>query len=223
MAYGCGALIRHGADRFDRVVLSIDQPALGPVRTAEISISRLREFAATLTALGERIARGDAPRVPGAKQCKWCSFADRCPERAAWVLDEGGLVALPDTGELPLADALTPTQVGRILRAKKEVEAWLDALYVRALRDAEVGVPTPGLKLVAGRAGNRTWCDESQVAALGDIAFERVLMSPAKLEKALGKGSAIPATVQAEGRPQLVPIEDKRPAMTLVDALDILD
>ena len=52
---------------------------------------------------------------------------------------------------------------------------------------------------------------------LGDAAFERVLLSPAKVEKAklIDKKALADLVTQAEGKPALVPENDKRPAITL--------
>ena len=84
----------------------------------------------------------------------------------------------------------------------------------------------PGFKLVEGRA-NRKYSNQDDVAAKLKAAgideavmFERSLLGITAMEKAIGKkvftevlGGLI---VKPEGKPTLVPVEDKRPALASV-------
>jgi hypothetical protein len=75
----------------------------------------------------------------------------------------------------------------------------------------------------------RKWEDESDAIIkldllLGDEAYERKLLTPAKAEKALGKNRAKEIQdliIKPEGKPTLAPESDKRPSINIsVDDFD---
>lgn len=217
MIYALRALVNHKAAKTVR--LRIDQPRVaGGGSTWELPAEELRAFGDEVRAAAAATKVKDAPLVPSEKGCKWCPVAAQCPALAAQSLatvefDNLGPVYLPPT-------ALTPEQRSNILRNKAQIESWLDGLHTQALLDALSGREVPGFKAVEGRRGSRTWSDQGAVeiqTLLGDAAFERVLLSPAKVEKAklIDKKALADLVTQAEGKPALVPENDKRPAITL--------
>lgn len=176
------------------------------------------------------------PRVAGA-WCRWCRDK-ACPQLGKKALAEaqmdfGSVLYAAETGAglIPPSHVsqLTPKQAARLLEAADIIEAWLKAARAVALDFAKQGT-LPGYKIVAGRKGTRKWGDELEASAairaagLDPYVFE--VRSPAHLEKALGRKGMAPFAgfiVQAEGRPELAPVADKRPAIALDPAADFRD
>lgn len=227
MAYALG-LLRH-APKAGRVLLRIDQPRTpGFGSSWEITTAELRAWGASVLrpAALEALSKG-APLAPSDEACRWCAAKAQCPALAAHALEVAGFSDLTVPPVLPLA--LTPAQRSVVLRHREQIEGWLSALAGAAMADAEAGLPVPGFKLVAGRRGNRAWLEGSEptvVSILKERAYENKLVSPATAEKLLGKGgkeAIAPLVVQAEGKPLLVPDDDKRPALTVGAVFDVIE
>lgn len=122
----------------------------------------------------------------------WCGF---CPAKAvcpalrgelgrALAPVKGGEVIFPDAKLLPV-DTLA-----KILDHKDLLEKWLEAVAAHAQSILESGGAVPGYQLSKKRA-NRRWKSEEEVAQkfveLGDKIFNIKLLSPAQLEKIVGK------------------------------------
>lgn len=120
---------------------------------------------------------------------------------------------------------LTNDQLADIAPKLDLVEDWCSGIRAELERRLKEGQSVPGLKLVAGKKGNRAWSDEGMAAqllqpVLGDKAFTRKLITPSQAEKQLKDGFEPFKTLvtQAEGKPTVVPASDKRPA--ILTALD---
>lgn len=119
---------------------------------------------------------------------------------------------------------MTEEQIVEVLTNAPQIEKWLKAVKDYALDAALGGIEFPGMKLVAGRS-TRSYSDEEALldslhdAGVEDaLIYERNLLSPAKLEKLLGKKEygriAAPYVTVAPGKPTLVPETDKRDRLT---------
>lgn len=175
----------------------------------------------------------DAPIRPGTKQCQFCLAAryGTCKARAVMLLD----LAKSDFDSIETASSLgvvmpmlppsafTPEERSAILLHRPMFEALFEDLHRMAYHDAEKGRPVPGLKMVDGRAGPRSWKDPQKASIvltsrLGTDAYEpKKLISPAKAEEAIGKKEFAlvmkPFVTQSESKPILVPEADKRAAL----------
>jgi hypothetical protein len=117
-----------------------------------------------------------------------------------------------------------------VLLSKGTIEKYLKQLQEEAYKDAEMGREVPGMKMVAGRRGKRSFVDPVRAEVilkknLGDEAFlPRALISPPQLEKLVGKKQyreVYARYVQmGESRPILVPESD--PGEPIRDALSDL-
>lgn len=210
----------------------------------EISTAELLEFGEVMAAAGRAADEPDAPLVAGEKQCRFCDARNRRPKPGqlsgcatydAFMLDViGAQFDQMDAGDDPvLCRDLTAERRSWIVKHAKLFEQFLAKLHDDTMEDARAGKPTPGLKLVAGRRGDRKWSDEAAaeallVGALGDGAFVRKLKTPAAAEKELapkrgkpGKpvewASLVQLVTQDDGKPVLVPEDDERPALKTVD------
>lgn len=217
----------------DTVSLIIEQPRCANAgRFYEpwvIEFEDLLRFGNLMTSAYEAAKQPDAPRVPGEKQCQWCPLKNSCSAYDSWMFEMLGnpFENLEGTLQLPASCALTPERRCEIVRNKSLIESWLGVLHQQTLDDALNGRPTPGLKAVQGKRGDRKWINEESpnlllTAAIGEDRFVKKLISPAQAEKLLAPGKkkkGDPKTwdalnrlvVQSEGSPILVSEKDKRP------------
>lgn len=167
---------------------------------------------------------------PGEKQCRWCPAFSVCPaaadfSRRVTEVDFDDLDATPAPAEkVRAADMAT---LEKWAKATDYVQDWAKAVMAELERRLFDGQPSAEYKLVEGKRGARAFTDESAVEGivtpvLGDKAFKRSLMTPTQLQKLLEKGHAFTwkalqeYIAQSEGRPKVVHVSDKRPAIKAV-------
>ena len=115
---------------------------------------------------------------------------------------------------------LTDEEVETILSRVDELIAWASDIKEYALQAALRGKHWDGWKLVEGRA-NRRYTDEQAVAqtviAAGYDPYESALRGITAMEKTLGKTAfhdlLARLVEKPQGKPTLVPLSDKRPAI----------
>jgi len=130
----------------------------------------------------------------------------------------------------PQPEVLTVEQLSHVLNQSKAIENWLKAVHAYALNELKNGREIPGWKLVAGRR-SRKWKDDNKVADYflsngllkEDQLYETKILSPAKVEKLLGKEAKKEKQFQSlinvvDGKPSLAKADDKRPALTFNSA-----
>lgn len=188
MLYGLGAWNDFGTVYdIHEIGLHIFQPRINNVSTFEVSLNDLLLWGETVKPRAQLAAKGAGSYKSG-EHCRFCPHAGSCVALAASCFNEvekhGGADAVP---------SLTPEQVGEVLKLEPIITAWLKAVKDRALTKMLDGEAVPGFKVVEGR-GSRAWADELEVAKLLTVAgYERQdytkteLLSPAAMEKALGK------------------------------------
>lgn len=211
------------------VHLSIVQPRdrndSRPIRTWSLTRQELAMFTTRIGAKAHQALHGEAVFAPSDKACKFCPAKGICSAFATQ-----GLTALPPEARvinLPDPGALTREQRVQVLKAKRVLTEWMDAVTVQELSDLMAGAEPMGFKLVEGRA-NRTWVDSDAALKLlnnhltiDELRPRADLISPAQAEKAL-KGITLSTKFEnklqslitrPEGKPTLVPEDDKRPAI----------
>jgi len=221
MLYALGAL--KVVEQVQEVHLHIVQPrrpdANDVVHRIEVlSRSFFQAFENEVATRVSMTAAEDAALVPG-EHCRFCPAQTTCPALREYSLDAAkDAFGVPECPPTP--KSLSAQQVGRLLSAADTIEVWLRAVREHAMGLARQGIPVPGWKLVQ-RLGNRRWTDPAAVAAELQAAgidpyLPRELLSPAQVEKRLGKSAR--ATVDRLAvRPvtgvQLTTEDDKRPAL----------
>ena len=220
--YALGVLGLEGVDKFDTVRLSIVQPRCeeSGVTHWEIPISELLSFRDNvLIPAVDATSSPDAEYHPSEKACKWCAGRCICPALGHGIAEAMNTsLAVPvQKIELPEPESLTDEQIRRVMELMPLVKPFFDSVAEYALSRALNGDIIEGYKLVQGRRGNRAWADESVVenlfSDLGDDLYEKKLLSPAKLEKIVGKEAIDPLVVRAEPKLSLAPLSDKRQAV----------
>lgn len=230
LCYALGVVNRYHNRGIGAVELIVVQPrcphSKGPVRRWETDAVTLLEFEDTLATAALATEAPDAPLKAG-EWCKFCKAEAVCPAKQARVLDitKAEFGPYDDAPTLPVVTAMSPDEIGRILRLRHEIGSWLNRVDEFAHAEATHGRGPTGFKLVAKRA-TRKWQDEAGAAAalvdqgLTDIWTEPKLLSPAKVEpKMPGKNKVERAkalealTVKESSGSVLAPIEDPRPAI----------
>lgn len=226
-----------------KVTVIIEQPRVpGAGGSWETTMVRVLEFGEYVKRQLTLSTMPDAPRVPGKKQCRWCRARHTCGARAEWLAETVGLEfdemdeAFIMDADAALPENVTPERRSYILQIAPQIKAWLEDLHKSAYKDAEKGLPTPGMKLVDGRRPKRVWAKNQKHKAerklVDKIGEQKAytapeLLSPAAAEALIGKRHFSDAfgqfVEQGEGHPILVPTTDTRPKKkALVDEFDDL-
>lgn len=193
---------------FDKVILKIIQPSAahadGTVREWETTPAKLREFVKKAKAAVIE-TRSPTARIVAGDWCRWCAAQAVCPAKyaAAQEAAQADFSAVP-TGEkmdkkeivaakLPEVRLMPVAKLAQALAWADTTEAFFAAVRTALTERLEAGEQVPGWKLVDKRA-NRAWADEGAVIAkfsplIGEekLYEPRKLLSPAKLEKVVGK------------------------------------
>lgn len=209
LLYAIGVMDTIECWAFDRIILTIHQPraphAEGRIRRWEVPVSFVKSFAA---AAKEAVARtrDRVTKLTAGDWCRWCRARGICPELAnsvaAGARADFSAIAPQGKGQdggvtpeqsLDAVRQMTTAQLGLALAWEGPAETFFGAVREVIREKLEAGEAVPGWKLVEGRA-IRQWKDEAAVVAtyeptLGKAAlFEPPeLLSPAKLEKVVGK------------------------------------
>lgn len=220
--YGLGAhnMFGHLYD-FKRVRMTVLQPRLSNYDSEELAVSHLLDWGRDVVKPLAKLAwAGEGDLVAGEHCSKgFCRARFQCPARAELANE----IAAQDFA-LTEPKLLTIEQIALILAKADAAIDWLNDVKAYALKQAEKGVEIPGFKLVEGRS-TRKYSNQDNVAAKlrasglpDEVIFEKALRGITALEKDLGKkefarllGDLI---TKPSGKPTLVPVGDKRPAIT---------
>lgn len=214
--YAIGALeaYRH-LYAIERVKMTIFQPRREHVDTEEMSVKDLDLWAdEVVRPIADLASRGEGLFAAGS-WCQFCKIAPRCRKRAEENL------ALARYEFAPSA-TLADSEIEEILSKIPELTTWAGDVQTYALEKALSGKSWSGYKLVEGRS-IRKYTDEKAVKEALDQAgvrdyYKHSLLGIGDMERKLGKsrfseilGSLI---YKPQGKPALVPLSDKRPALT---------
>lgn len=221
MLYALGALHAFGSlYDIETVAVTIYQPRRGNVDTWEISVAELEQWAETeVKPKAELASAGEGEFCPGS-WCQFCKIAPTCRARAEANLQLAKLEFAPPA-------KLSDVEIADVLTRIPQLKTWAADVEAYALSKAvNQGVVFEGFKLVAGRS-IRKYTSETDVAAAAEAAgyrdiYDRKLITLTAMEKLMGKptfneilGDLV---TKPAGKPTLVPVSDKRPALDLVSA-----
>jgi len=233
MIYAVGGLMwlqREQGITPKKVILYIFQPrTVNPIRKWEIDrVDLIMWYKDTLKPAIEQIKSGTTECVPGENQCRWCPVSN-CAAQAKQLVKTAERAFAPFTEEVKpkietaTSSTLNLADISELLPSFKHIKNWIKSLEAYALGKALEGVHVPGHKVVEGRS-NRKWKADEMVIAewLKSKGYEAYddppLLSPSKVEKAMGKKDAeahglTNYITKPPGRPTLVIETDKRPVM----------
>lgn len=209
-----------------------------PTKIWAISLKNLREWAQFISLSVIDITGTKAKFSPSPDACQWCPAKGFCTARAeqqAGTFSQEGIEAvrefidLEETVKFPTAETLSDAQIARIVLEGDDLIKWVNSVQADALERIQGGVPIEGLKLIAGRPGNRAWTSEEDAEKLlkpklgAAEVFTKKLISISQAEKLL-KGKELSTrfqnrfaelTTRSEGKPKLAPASDPSPDIML--------
>ncbi|MFU0784339.1 DUF2800 domain-containing protein [Clostridium sp.] len=219
--YALGALeIYDSLYDIEEVSMTIFQPRRENVSTWTIRIEDLKDWAEKeLKPRAKKAYDGEGEYLPG-EWCTFCRAAVKCRARAEEKLKLA-------QSEFKLPPLLTDSEIEEVLSKLSDLTKWANEIIAYAT-DAAVnhGKEWHGFKVVEGRSV-RKFKDEDAVAKVAkangykDI-FRQSLITLTEMERLMGKakfekilGDLI---YKPPGKPTLVPLSDKRPAMNVSNA-----
>lgn len=224
--YATGMLNEYGfLDAFDTIRIHIVQPRKNNFSAWDISVKDLITFGKWVAERADLALSGNAPRVPGEKQCQWCDARADCPALMKFAEDivRSEFAAMDDE---PLdAGMLTLEEKSLVLRHAKLIKKFISNIEDSAYEALSAGIDFPGMKLVRGSA-NRVIPAEAEFMLsekLGDEAYNKKLKGIGELEKLLGKKEIAAIAVRPEGKIVMVASDDKRPAVIMGNITNELD
>lgn len=214
MCYALGALsIFDGIYDIKEITMTIFQPRREHVSTFTISKEALLSWAEeTLAPTAQLASKGEGEYKAGS-HCQFCKVKATCRKRAEYNLE----LARYDF-EMPAN--LEDDEIEVILAKADELVSWVGDIKEYALGQAVSGKEWKDWKLVEGRS-NRKYVNDKAVAdkveSAGYDPYEKKVIGITAMTKMLGKTKfeelLSDLIEKPQGKPTLVPMSDKRPAM----------
>lgn len=204
------------------VSMTIFQPRRENVSTWTISVDELKNWAEKeLKPKAQMAYNGEGEYFPG-EWCTFCRAAARCRARAEEKLKLAQM-------EFKMPPLLTDAEIEEILLILPNLTKWANEITAYAT-DAAVnhGKEWSGFKVVEGRS-IRKYRDEDKVAEAAKEAgytdiYRKSLIPLTEMQKLMGKqkfeevlGGLV---FKPPGKPTLVPVADKRPAINVMNAIN---
>lgn len=219
MLYALGALSLYDIlYNIQAVKLTIVQPRLDNISSWEISVKDLRDWAITEVKPKAQQAFSGEGVLNSGSWCQFCKVRNRCRKLYEESLEMAKY-------EFNKPELLTDEEIAEVISKQNKISDWMASVRAYAQAEAEKGKNWPGFKLVEG-VSRRKWADEDKVietifAECPELSEDEILTtklnSITAIEKLMGKRRF--ATVlnnlvtKATGKPVLVPVNDKRPAL----------
>ncbi|MBV4431568.1 DUF2800 domain-containing protein [Clostridium tyrobutyricum] len=219
--YALGALeIYDSLYDIEEVSMTIFQPRRENVSTWAIRVEALKDWAEKeLKPKAKKAYDGEGEYLPG-EWCTFCRATVKCRARAEEKLKLA-------QSEFKLPPLLTDSEIEEVLSKLSDLTKWANEIIAYAT-DAAVnhGKEWHGFKVVEGRSV-RKYKDEDAVAKVAKAngykdVFRQSLITLTEMERLMGKskfekilGDLI---YKPPGKPTLVPLSDKRPAMNVSNA-----
>ena len=221
MLYALGALrLFDSLYDIEEVAMSIYQPRRDNVSTCIIPVTELMDWVeTTLKPKAELAYKGEGQYTPGS-WCTFCKAAVKCRARAEAKLQLAKY-------EFAMPPLLTDAEIEDILSRLPGLTKWAGEIEAYA-QDAAIhhGKVWHGFKLVESRT-NRKYTNEEAVIRAANAAgyhdiFKKSLIPITEMEKLMGKKAFAEIlgnlVEKPKGKPTLVPVSDRRPAITTMDA-----
>jgi hypothetical protein len=220
--YALGALHEFGMlYGFTSIKQYIVQPRNGGIRADAISLEDLLHWAEDYVRPRAQLAiKGEGEFNPG-EHCRFCKCRAECRAYAEKQAEIARL-EFDVTGNERKPWNLTPEEIAKVLDGIDDLVRWGKLVKDYALTHAIAGEHFPGYKVVTGRSNRQITDKDQALAILTAAGFSPVqtmsLRGLGELEEILGKktldsliGDLI---VKPEGKPTLVPEDDRRDAIT---------
>lgn len=229
--YALGVISAFGFDaQIDIVNMTIVQPRLHHTDTHTMRVKELLKWAKNVLQPAATAALGDSPEFKvGESQCRYCKAAPTCK-----ALSEHNMELLQAAIDEPITppepETLSVEEISKLLPELGLIKSWCDKVAAHASELARDGQEIAGYKLVESRT-NRRWSDDQEAIRV----MQRLTNEPVYSAKPISPTQAISLLgakcddvnsiiVKPAGKPTLVPVSDKRQAISKpADLLDKLD
>jgi len=211
----------------------------GPIRVDSYDWKELRAFEASVLAVRKQIISGDAPLVPGEKQCRWCAHKGNCPaiaKRAAEIAKQDFAdfidIEKPAPKEKPATSRWSADELAALMHQVDFLKGFIGAIEGEVFDRLRADDPKikKHFKLVAGKS-NRKWVDPEE--AMREFARRmydideyapRSLVGIGEAEKILTKEEREEVmrklTTRPTPKPTVALASDPRPAYNFTNASD---
>ena len=214
MCYALGVLrLLDGIYDIDSVSMSIFQPRREHVSTFVMDKAELLTWAEKILAPTAELASQGAGEFKAGEHCRFCKVKATCRRRAEYNLELARY-------DFAMPDSLTDEEIEAVLAKTASLVNWAGDVADYALQQALSGRQWRDWKVVEGRSV-RKYTDDEAVAAVvkeaGYDPYDYKVLGVTAMTKLLGRKKfeeLLGGLVQKpQGRPTLVPMSDKRPAM----------
>ncbi|QEF98179.1 PD-(D/E)XK nuclease superfamily protein [Stieleria maiorica] len=181
----------------------------GPIRSWKAD----REYLADFYERVSKVINGvRAEELHAGDHCRWCPRAVNCPELSELTLR----MAKSDFD----ADQMTPDKAAEVLAMRKAVKTYIEGVEAWVKGRLELGDSIPGYKLVDTYHNRKYAIDENEIVRRcrnkkfgKKQIYETRLMSPAQLEKVVGKELVTGMVERPHKGTTVVPESDRRKAV----------
>lgn len=220
--YALGALAEYGfIYPVEKIVLHIVQPRISNIDRWETTVEEITAWGGWVKERAELAYKGEGEFHEGTwcDSC-FCKIAGTCRHRAEKHLQLMETAMGKDNLVIDHS-TLSDEEIGAILKKAQFLASWVKKLESYAQNRLLEGGQIPGWKLVEGRS-NRTFTDtEAAFRAIVEAGYDRALLYEEKpitlteaeklVDKKVWDTVAASYVVKPQGKPTLVPADDKRP------------
>ena len=212
--YALGGLeIFDGIYDIEEIKMTIYQPRKSNISVDTITKAELYDWADEVVVPKAELAYAGLGDFSCGEHCRFCKAKAECRERANANLELAKF-------DFKLPALLEDEEIADILGKLDAFTAWASDIKEYALQQAISGKEWSGWKLVEGRS-TRKYTNEALVASTVEGAgfdpYEHKVLGITSMQKMLGKTRfeelLAPYLEKPQGKPTLVPVSDKRPAM----------
>lgn len=216
MLYGVGALLKavESGHKPETVILTISQPRAGGTSKWEISVPELLKWAEFEVRPKALLAIAGQGEFVAGSHCLFCKARTNCSafykefEEASYIHDKR---------------VMTNKDLTKVLEKGPTIASWIKKVEQEAIETLQNRKKIPGFKLVAGR-GQRQFKNEDDVVEIlmsegckDEDIFDTKVNSLTSIEETLGKKKFNALfedyIFNKEGKPQIVLVDDPRPAI----------
>lgn len=223
MLYALGA-IHDLEDLYEikTVTLHIMQSRAGHISSWDVSVEDLFAFEEFAVKQATRILENDVSFNPENKACQWCAHKANCTALQGHIEEviKGKFDNIEDIDGK--ADTINMAHIKRVLDNAELIISFIKAVQDIALEKLQAGVEIEGYKIVAGKS-SRKWRDEEEVAeylkrkiSAKDLWVKNMIPMTQILKMLPKDKGLLELLVKPDGKPQIAPLSDKRPALTNV-------
>lgn len=174
--YAMGAKMKFFKGSKPKIYCHIHQPRIDWIDVWEVP-DNIYDMTAKIYNSSRQVASGIenvGSYLKSGSHCQWCPARGSCMELNKDMLDFFEAHH----------DIATPEVFAKVLKQKKLMMNWLQAVEDAALMCAKDGKDIPGFTLRDGRKGNRKWMVDD-LPLPEDVTYKKVLLTPSEVEKKL--------------------------------------